>query len=141
MKIVLNDCYGGFGLSDTAEDLYAEKSGFKLYRYKQTKYKHCDGEVAYERCKPGEEKGIFTCTMKKDLGDSFSDYPSESYFYSGGLERTDPILIEVVQELGVEAASGDLSELKIVDVPDDVSWEIDDYDGIEHRAESHRTWG
>ena len=79
MKIVLNDCYGGFGLSDTAEDLYAEKSGFKLYRYKQTKYKHCDGEVAYERCKPGEEKGIFTCTMKKDLGDSFSDYPGHDH--------------------------------------------------------------
>jgi hypothetical protein len=30
--------------------------------------------------------------------------------------------------------------LKIVEVPADVEWVIDVYDGNEHVAEAHRTW-
>jgi hypothetical protein len=32
------------------------------------------------------------------------------------------------------------AELKVVDVPDDVDWEIGEYDGTEWVAEKHRTW-
>jgi hypothetical protein len=28
-----------------------------------------------------------------------------------------------------------------VDIPDDVKWQIEEYDGNEWIAESHRTWG
>ena len=35
---------------------------------------------------------------------------------------------------------GQFSELKIVEVPDDVNWYIEEYDGMEHVAERHRTW-
>ena len=54
-------------------------------------------------------------------------------------DRTDPILIRVVEELG-ERANSIFSDLKIVEVPDDVEWTIKDYDGIEWVAEVHRTW-
>ena len=30
MKVVINRCFGGFGLSDEAIELYAEKKGIKL---------------------------------------------------------------------------------------------------------------
>jgi len=30
--------------------------------------------------------------------------------------------------------------LKIVDIPDGVEWEIEEYDGMEWVAEKHRTW-
>jgi hypothetical protein len=33
-----------------------------------------------------------------------------------------------------------LAELKVVESPDDVEWEIEEYDGIEWIAEVHRTW-
>jgi len=45
----------------------------------------------------------------------------------------------VVEELGAAAADG-YSELRIADVPDDVKWFIEEYDGKEWVAEKHRTW-
>jgi hypothetical protein len=54
--------------------------------------------------------------------------------------RNDPVLVQVVETLG-KRANGAYSDLKIVDVPDDVEWEIQEYDGKEWIAEKHRTWG
>lgn len=139
MKIVINKCFGGFGLSDKAEDLYAEKSQMKLYRYKQTKYKHKDGEALYERV-GNNDRSMFTSTYTKDHGDNFSKHPEDgSYWYSGGLKRTDSILIEVIETLG-EEANGDCASLKVVDIPDNIDYEIDDYDGMESISETHKTW-
>ena len=56
-----------------------------------------------------------------------------------GRFRDDPTLVSVVEELGPEA-SGSYSELKVVEIPDDVDWKIVEHDGKEHVAEKHRTW-
>lgn len=53
--------------------------------------------------------------------------------------RTCPILIYVVEAMG-ESASSRFSRLKIVDVPEGVKWQIEEYDGREWVAEVHRTW-
>jgi hypothetical protein len=55
-------------------------------------------------------------------------------------QRASVHLVRVVEELGAAAAGSSSSELKIVDVPDDVEWTIEEYDGIEWVAEVHRTW-
>lgn len=55
------------------------------------------------------------------------------------VERNCPYLVQVVEQLGAEA-DDDFSELKIVDIPDDVEWCIKAYDGLEWVAEQHRTW-
>lgn len=55
------------------------------------------------------------------------------------IERGDPILVRVVEELGPEA-DDQSSELKVVEIPDGVPWEIQEYDGLEWIAEKHRTW-
>jgi len=55
------------------------------------------------------------------------------------IERNDIYLIEVVEKLK-EEANGRFAELKIVEVPDDVKWFIEEYDGMEWVAEEHRTW-
>ena len=33
MEIILNKCYGGFGISDEAMDMYFERTGRKISRY------------------------------------------------------------------------------------------------------------
>ena len=58
--------------------------------------------------------------------------------------RDDPDLISVIEEIGLDKASGTYGKLVIVEIPDDVpedGWDIHDYDGAEWIAEKHRTWG
>ena len=60
-------------------------------------------------------------------------------FHSLYIPRDDEHLIAVV-ELMSEEANNRFSELKIVEVPDDVNWYVEEYDGQEWVAERHRTW-
>ena len=57
--------------------------------------------------------------------------------------RMDHRLISVVQDLGVDKASGSHASLRVVKVPDDVvdvhGWHISDYDGCENVHQDH--WG
>ena len=53
--------------------------------------------------------------------------------------RVDPIMISIVKELE-EKANGPCSYIKIIEIPDNVDWIIEEYDGKEWVAENHRTW-
>ena len=54
--------------------------------------------------------------------------------------RTNDQLIAAIEKLGVEKSSGKFAKLKIVEIPDDIEWEINEYDGIETIHEQHRSW-
>lgn len=56
-----------------------------------------------------------------------------------GITRTDPELIQLVETLG-DAANGPDAKLQIVEIPDGIAWEIDEYDGCERVNEAHRSW-
>ena len=60
-------------------------------------------------------------------------------FHSRLIPRDDAHLISIVELMGSDA-DGEYAELKIVDVPDDVNWYVEEYDGREWVAERHRTW-
>jgi len=141
MKIVINKCYGGFGLSDAAENLYMSKQGKEIFRYEQTKYEHRDGFNEYEKVTDRRSNICTAHTYLKDLGASFKKHPDDDsiYWYSGSLERNDPLLVEVVEELKGEASS-ELSSLVVTEIPDGVKYTIEEYDGQEWIAEEHRTW-
>ena len=55
-------------------------------------------------------------------------------------DRSDPVLVAVVEDLG-ERANGACARLVVVEIPDGVEYEIKEFDGLEHIAEKHRTWG
>jgi hypothetical protein len=65
----------------------------------------------------------------------------EHYFsyYDLSSDRSDPFLIQVVEEMG-DKVNGFAADLRIVEVPEEVKWTIEEYDGIEWVAETHRTW-
>lgn len=90
MEIVINKCYGGFGVS---------------------------------------EKGM-----------KFMGLEWDGYGHGDELSRNDPKLIECVKQLGAEA-NGPHANLQIIEIPDDIEYTIEEYDGIEWVAEKHKTWG
>lgn len=90
--VVINTCYGGFGLSPRAINEYRSLAGI-----------------------------------------------TDPKFYDRDIPRDDPYLIKVVKELGM-SANGAHANLKVVEIPGDVDWQIDEYDGNEWVAEKHRTW-
>ena len=66
-----------------------------------------------------------------------NEIKENNYFADWDIKRTDPILIEVVEKLYKNTGNS----LKVVEIPDDVKWEIKQGDlGHEWVAEKHRTW-
>ena len=112
-KVVYNACYGGFGLSEEAMMRYAEIKGIKLY---------------VERDK-WEFPTYWTVSPEDRIEGSY--FYSKNTIYDGDLSRTDPVLVQVVEELGSEKASGTHAKLNIEDVPTGIRYHIHDYDGFE----------
>jgi hypothetical protein len=112
MKIVINNCHGGFGLSHEAMLLYGKIKGLNIvWEVDNSKlYHYYIGEIN-----------------------------EDNYFADWDIQRTDSALIEVVEKLG-ENADGLGAKLKVVEIPDDVDWQLQEYDGNEWIAEKHRTW-
>ena len=100
-------------------------------------------KIAINRCWGGFE---LSKAVYKELGIEYDGY---GYLENEdlGIEsddhnayRADPRLIKAIEKLGEERASGRLARVVIVDIPDDVKWEIGDYDGQESVHEKHRSW-
>lgn len=68
------------------------------------------------------------------------EWDGHGFAFSWEGDRANSKLIECIETLGSEAASGFHAKLKVVEIPDDVRWYITDYDGIETIEEYHRTW-
>ena len=90
--VVINTCYGGFGLSERAVRDYKNMAGI-----------------------------------------------TDPKWYDRDIPRDDPYLIKIIRDLGM-TANGAHANLKIVEVPPDVEWQIEEYDGNEWVAEKHRIW-
>jgi len=116
-KIAINTSYGGFGLSDAAIVRLAELKGVEI-KLVHTAISELIGEHVFYR---------------------EGDDPDTCDPFAYDLARDDPHLVQVIEELG-HAAGGSFASLKVVEIPDDVIWDINEYDGSEWIAEQHRTW-
>jgi len=124
MKVVVNNQYGGFWLLDAAyEKLIA--MGWTVTTYNER------GELV------DPEADIVDIVQKREA--FMGRYAFGKWDEDGPELRSHPDLVAVVEELG-EAASRRWGDLVIVDIPDDVQWHIEEYDGLEWVAEDHRTW-
>ena len=139
-EIVINACYGGFSLSKEAESELAKLQGKQVFWYMQTKYEHTGGINEYQRVDI-HHKGHFYYSLSRDLGETINDIPDgeDVWFPSREIARDNVNLIAIVKKLG-SRADGSCAKLKIVKIPDDVKWVIDEYDGYESVEEDHRSW-
>ena len=119
MKVAINCCFGGFGLSDAAFEKLLERKG-----------------IEFEKSAEAHTLGITHYYRKGMMGQN-EGYLSHYEFTDN---RGDTDLIAVIEEMGVEEASSKYAEIRIVEIPNDVDWHIHEYDGMEHVAEDHRTW-
>jgi hypothetical protein len=91
------------------------------------------------------ERNIVINTCHGGLGLSsaaeklYLELTSQEKFSEYDLDRDDPYLVKVVKDLGM-AANGTYANLKVVTIPGDVDWQIEEYDGREWIAEVHRVW-
>ena len=146
IKIAVNKCYGGFGLSNAAIKRYWELKGRPCYFYK---YNYKKGKATYLRLSEQDIDSEWRCltfdlaTIEEVEEALASGRYEEHSLYLGGREdmwRADPHLIQVIEEMG-EAANGTHAEIEIVNIPCDVrGWTIEGYDGHEWVAEKHRRW-
>jgi len=114
MKIVINQDFGGFSLSDKAMERYCEIACME-YEKVDTSY---GSSLFYKAGHVGKDDQII-----------------DAYEF----HRDDKILVHVVEQLK-EEANGKYASLKVVEIPDGVEWFVDEYDGRECIRESHRVW-
>lgn len=148
MKVVINGCFGGFGLSPAGEKAYLARKGKKAFFYTEDRDSAArPGDRDYIRVPENEARSAFSfTTLTEDIGERVAHniiWPDgnahQAYFGKYDLERDDPDLVAIVEE-DAKKYSGGFASLQVVEIPDDVQWEIEEYDGLEHVAEAHRTW-
>lgn len=150
MKVVINKCFGGFGISIEALKELAMRNAKCIDTCTPKHYYGGDNEK-FRNKSEWEKKWKEDFADYKDLGDGFMGHKHGYNLFKDGLlyslkdrgdneVRTDKDLIEVVEKMG-EKSYGMCAKLRIVEIPDGIDYEIDEYDGSEHIAEKHRTWG
>ena len=140
MKILVNRCYGGFNISDEAFEEYLNRTGQVFYKRK-SKWSSLDSldSFDYYKVSPEEYDKIYQEETTNKVSSDGHIQSNELYLTSSDISRTDPILIQIVEEMG-EKSFGMCSEIEVVNIPDDIKYTIEEYDGNEHIAEAHRTW-
>ena len=154
-KIVINTEVGLFWLSQKATYLLRDRGSKYFYEFSFNEFyekkqiekisKNIDeyikkDMISYGRIREGvkllEADYRYNIQYEKDLGLKLGPQ-------SGFKCRSDPLLVQIVEELGDEASVPDrLGALKILEIPDNIDWFIESYDdGTEWIAEKHRTWG
>lgn len=136
MKLVINKCFGGFSLSNEGLARFYQLHGRQTYFFKQN---HAKGD--YAPLEPGERAGLLSYAFDVPNPNDFKQKElwAEHYLTNRPEDRSDPFLIQTIEEMG-KKADGLCAELRIIEIPDNISWELDEYDGIESIHETHRSW-
>jgi hypothetical protein len=120
MKVILNKCFGGFGVSEMG-------------------IRHCrEKGAAWAQWPNSYLKGEF---FSEDDG-SPSAMTCDSAWVAEGREagaRECPHLIALIESGAYK--DDHCSRLKVVEIPDGVTYEIDDYDGQESIGQPRTVWG
>lgn len=137
-KIVINACHGGFGLSEKAMRRYAERKGITLYSEPSGIMSFMTYYTVPPEQRTPELPNFFSQPIEARKANN--EAMKAERLSDDDIPRDDPDLVSVVEELGSDAASDRFAELRVVEIPGDVEWQIEEYDGHEWVAEKHRTW-
>lgn len=153
MEIVINKCYGGFGVSGEALFELIKRGSKNVRSYKAHEYFDSSWEIGIKKVKREQKKpkpdwlpeGWVLNNWGNTLFDEENEkaYNFKEYCFEEENEwkpRTDTVLIQLIKEKGSKWCSGSCAKLEIVEIPDDINWEISEYDGMETVREKSREW-
>lgn len=115
-KVVYNDCYGGYALSDKAIDWLSEHGSERTRKF-----------IAKKRLEANEKIMDYVSKVRVTVDSTRKFYVMNALRYF--LERHDPDLVAVVEALGKEV-NGTFSDLAIKEIEEDM-YNIEEYDGKE----------
>lgn len=152
-EVVINTCFGGFGLSKKAVAELARLRGRKAYFFTTAPGSLNEYIPVDEASKDSLFWTAFDIPNPNEVLRGYRDWhdmtdvekqASNKVYEQHALptrpdDRADPLLVKVVKQLG-QHANGGCADLKIVKIPAEVKYVIEEYDGLEHIAEVHRTW-
>ena len=101
MKVLINNCYGGYAISYQACKLWLERNNIS---FTENKDDYWDVEFIID---------------------------GKPTYLSHQISRDDSTIIQIFEEKGSEFTSGSLSELILVEIPDGCQYRIGEYDGME----------
>lgn len=144
-KVVINSCYGGFSISPEAA-LWLFKNGYAKEGFK-TPVK----EYWSDADESGSKSSLFGYKNCLSKWKEYLKNPNRELFLTiftpdekfvlecRDFERHDPLLVKCVETLGIKA-NGACAKLKVVEIPDEVKYVIEEYDGLESIHETHLSW-
>lgn len=156
-KIVINSKPGGFSLSHHGLMLYAKLKNLNINVYCKSEIDNMYETYIRKIGKENESYLLFLCVLpheyifpKKVDANFLAAHTLQisDYFFliqNNGKKllndfRSDPYLVKVIEDIN-ELASGEYASLKVVDIPEDVIWEIWTFDsGSEIVKEVSREW-
>lgn len=133
MKIVINKRLEGFfGLSTKAMIELIKRKSKGIFFVDKEIWESVDGSLGSKKLKSIDGYKI----VSEDIL-----YKNGLIYIFDELKRNDPDLVSVVEKMGKESYGSD-SELKIIEIPDDIEWYIDQFarSGEEEIHEKHRVW-
>jgi hypothetical protein len=158
VKVVLNRCFGGFGLSPRAVARAAELAGracfFFIYNFRDGGLTPCSIEEAEKSERIFRSWRAFDTAFPSSFAhnsaiwatlDQAEREAANDSYASHDLtrfpDRSAPHLVRAVEELGA-GASALVADLRVIEIPFDGpdGWSIDEYDGMESVEEDHRSF-
>ena len=156
-KIVINYKPGGFSLSHHGLMLYGKLKNLNINVYCKSEIDSMYETYIKKIGKETESYLLFYCVLPHE--DNFPSKVDDTFLVAHTLQvsdyfflmqndgkkllydfRSDPYLVKVVEDLN-ELASGKYASLKVVDIPEDVIWEIWTFNsGSEIVKEVSREW-
>lgn len=131
-KVVYNAKYGGFGLSKEAVQRYWDIKGQQVWIETPHAFNNSLWDFTVwlippeERMKAKSKEEIYAMSIDERI--AYNQAYSSQIWYDRNVDRHDPALVQVVEELG-EKASGRYSKLRIAEVSG--AYRITEYDGYE----------